>query len=206
MFQAQDFVEVTLLPEELRFAATIRHSDGKHLLIALEAQDSLLCRPGGLIQLAQPIGEGLYVCDSTIVNRRDNLIVAKMGNPQLLQRRRARRFDCDLPARYKFDVSLAALAQMPGETMEIGRVRDISMGGAKLYSAAEISAQAALGIRIHLSVKDKIEAEGGVVRCTLTDTPVQNADGGFPYVIAIRFGCVSRIDQVQLHRFLLQYS
>ncbi len=206
MFQAQQFVEVTLLPEELRLAATIRHSDGQHLLIALDAQDAALCRPGASIQLTQPIGEGLYVCDSSIVNRRDNLIVAKMGNPQLLQRRRTKRFDCDLPARYKMDVALAGLGEMSGDQMAVGRVRDISMGGAKLYAATQLSEQAALGLRIHISVKDKIEAEGNVVRCTLTDTPVQNADGGFPYAVAIRFGCVSRIHQVQLHRFLLQFS
>lgn len=206
MFDASEFVEVTLMPEEVRLPATIRHSDGQHLLISVDPKEAALIVPGANVQLVQTVDGGLYQCNSQVVNRRDNMFVTKIGNPQLLQRRRTKRYDCAIKTHYRLNVTLAEMQDLPEDKLEIGRIHDLSQGGAKMAVGMLICANAPLGLRIPLNEKDIIHAEAHVVRCTLSKEPVKTADGVLEYAVALRFGSVPRIDQVQLHRFLLQLT
>ena len=206
MFDATEFVEVTLLPEEYRLPATIRHSDGQHLLISVDPKEAPLIVPGAQVQLVQTVDGGLYQCHSLVVNRRDNMFVTKIGNPQLLQRRRSKRYDCAIPTPYRLNVPLAEIQAAPDEDCELGSIHDLSLGGAKMAVKSLICANSPLALRIRLNEKEIIHAEGSVVRCTLMKEPVRTPAGNFDYAVAIRFGSVPRIDQVQLHRYLLQLS
>ena len=206
MFDATEYVEVTLLPEEYRLPATIRHSDGQHLLISVDPKEAPLILPGAQVQLVQTVDGGLYQCTSFVVNRRDNMFVTKIGNPQLLQRRRSKRYDCAIPTPYRLNVSLTEMQATSDTDCELGNIHDLSLGGAKMAVKTLICANSPLSLRIRLNEKEIIHAEGNVVRCTLLKEPVKIPDGILEYAIAIRFGCVPRIDQVQLHRFLLQLT
>ena len=206
MFDAMEFVEVTLLPEEYRLPATIRHSDGKHLLISVEPAEAALIMPGAQVQLVQTVDGGLYQCHSTVVNRRDNMFVTKIGNPQLLQRRRSKRYDCAIPTPYRLNAPLAEILGLPDSDCELGNIHDLSLGGAKMAVKTLICANSPLALRIRLNDKEIIHAEGGVVRCTMLKEPVKTPEGVLEYAVAIRFLSVPRIDQVQLHRFLLQLT
>lgn len=206
MFDATEFVEVTLLPEEYRLPATIRHSDGKHLLISVDPGEAALIVPGAQVQLVQTVDGGLYQCNSMVVNRRDNMFVTKIGNPQLLQRRRSKRYDCAIPTPYRLNVTLAEIQNTPDADCELGNIHDLSLGGAKMAVKMLICANSPLALRIRLNEKEVVHAEGSVVRCTMLKEPVKTPEGALQYVVAVRFGCVPRIDQVQLHRFLLQLT
>ena len=202
MFTTQDVIEVTVLPEEIRLPVTIRHTEGPHLLFSVNASDASLFQPGISIQFIQAAEGGLYLCESTIVNRRDNQVVAKIGRPQLLQRRRSKRFQCDLSAFYQKGCSLADLPPIQNDQMDIGRVYDLSLGGAQVYISEILFAQTDIGMRICLNESEKINVEAVVIRCIKAEIPRKSEEFMLPNVIAIRFCSVSRFDQVQLHRFL----
>lgn len=202
MFNALDIIEVAVMPEEIRLLATIRHTDGPHLLFSVNASDASLFIPGLSIKFIQAAEGGLYVCGSTVVNRRDNLVVAKTGRPQLMQRRRSKRLPCDLAAYYQNGLSIADLTALPNDQMNAGHVYDLSLGGAQIYVPKIISAQTNLGIRICLNANEKINVEAIVIRCGIAETHVEIEHVVLPNVIALRFCSVARFDQVQLHRFL----
>ncbi len=202
MFETQELVEVTVLPDDIRLRATIKHIEGQHLLFTVAPADAPMFKPGTTVQFMRPHLGGLYVCDATVVNRRDTMVVAKTEVPQLLQRRRARRFHCDQEMYYRSGISLPNLMESENSNLEVGRIYDLSTGGAQFYSSAILFANTPIGVRIYLSPTDKIHAEASVIRCTKAARPVQFAEILLTHMVAIRFGCVPRYDQVQLLRFL----
>lgn len=214
MFQANEVVELTLVEENIRLCATIRHTDGQRLLIAVEPQDAPHIVPGQQIHLVQALPEGLYLVDTQVVNRRDNLFVAQMRTPQLIQRRRNPRADCDMPALYGLNLTLAALAELrPGEA-EKGIVRDLSQGGLRMLTKELICAQAVLGISFTLADNEigdngepsgVINVEASVVRCSLLEPPEPAEQGTLEYAVAVKFARVTRIDQIRIQKFLFMH-
>ena len=206
MFSPREFVEVSLQPDEYRLGATIRHVDGQHLLIAVAQEDAALIAPGATVHLAQVGDGGMYQFETSVINRRDNMFVAKMGRPELVQRRRFARLACNLEAGYEPKLTLLQLQQASLADMRSARAMDISMGGAKIAVGELVMANATLGARVALSEAELIDTEVSVVRCSAQEPPIATPTGNLPFLIAVQFLNVSRIHQVQLHRFCIQHS
>lgn len=205
MFDTGQYVEITLVPNNLRLAGTIRHTDGQHLLIAVSPSDSALLQIGMAVHLVQSSLAGMYQLETRVMNCREGLFVVKRERPQLLQRRRSVRLQCDLEGLCWRDYALEDdLADKKTESDPV-IICDISLGGAQVLSKVILCKGQLLTLAINFTPSERIMAEVSVVRCGLLETP----DPQHPnhrYRVATQFTRVSRINQVQIQRFLLQQA
>lgn len=205
MFDVEQYVEITLMPDIARINGTIRHTDGQHLLIAVSPSDSKLIQIGMSVQLVQATKTGIYQVDTTVLNCREGLFVAKKERPQLLQRRRNQRLTCDMEGVFWPNCIVEEIPEMSRDEGVVVRVRDISIGGAQLLAKKVVCKGLEIGLMIQLTQADRILSEARVVRCGLLETP-DPEHPNLRYIVATQFTRVTRIDQVQLQRFLIQLA
>jgi len=95
--------------------------------------------------------------------------------------------------------------ELAGERALRGRVRDISLGGAKLLAEQALPAGARLLMEIELAPGEAIYASASVIRRAPRSHSAPTQEEKKP-TLALRFTQVARVDQLQIQRFLLQRS
>ena len=202
MFAEKEMISIEALSEKARFNGVIQLVSERYIVLACHPNDAALCQEGTTIRLSQANDGVLFQFDTKVAKRQANSVFVPRWTPEIVQRRRSVRIQCDMSARYAWVKPGASGAEPVSEEEFDAHLRDLSVTGAKADVMQAAMIDTPLRLRICLDGADEwISVEAIVLRAMLRPPTEPNA-AQFPYQVCFRFTAMSRMDALTLTRLI----
>ncbi len=200
MFEAGDKLEIDVLGQQCRYTGVVRQTDDDHLLICIPPGSDDLFAEGVPVSLTLAQSKGLFQMDTRVLKAKAGQFVVKRTRPCLIQRRRSTRVAGYLPVRFCLGANIEDAPGCFARDSQSANTVDLSIGGLRMRMDHILCSGVNLLLEIRAEDDHLIVLEGVVVRSAAA--PERPGEPQGRYLVSIRFTKVSRVDQLEIQKYV----
>lgn len=202
MFQVDQFIEIMFVSNPIPRHGIVHEKVKERITIRCNQEDvhRLVC--GQEVILTQVCNNNVCQITTPILECEGCTFTVARSHPRIIERRLSGRIACEIEATYCHEL-LIPLRQreQPTETGK-ARVRNISMGGALLYTEHLLPINVCFELQFCLEPGSPLVVRAETLECLLLSTDTKARFPNLHYATAVKFVELSRAMSMQIQRYV----